>query len=100
MLEQIEFPRFTGVRCLMMPFIQGDAASLPDEYVSYAEVIDKLYIDKGAVGYITIDESRVHAGSAHRGARAKYGRALHTEVGRSLSWGTPPNVGRFSARHR
>ena len=40
--------------------------------------------------YLTIDESPVLAGRPHRGACAKYGRALHTEAGKTagkIVWG-------------
>jgi hypothetical protein len=80
--QTITFPKFSGVRCLMMPYIQGDSNSLPQEYASYKEIVDTVFLKKGDIGYLTIDESPVIAGKAHRGARAKYERALHTEVGR------------------
>ena len=80
--SQITFPEFTGIRCLMMPFIQGDSSSVPDEYKPYKEILDRVFVKKGDIGYLTIDESPVIAGNPHRGARAKYNRALHTEVGR------------------
>ncbi len=73
----------------MMPYIQGDPDSVPAEYQSYREVIETVYLDKGSVGFLTIDESPVKAGTAHRGDRAKYGRALHTEAG----W--RPHSGRY-----
>jgi len=66
----------------MMPYIQGDAASVPDEYQSYADILRSVFLKKGDIGYLTIDESVVVAGTPHRGARAKASRALHTEVGR------------------
>lgn len=96
-----DFPQFTGVRCLMMPFIQGDPDSVPDEYRRYSEFISRFYLEKGEIGFLTIDESEVQAGKPHRGARAKYGRALHTEAGKKPtgaygwggnSWGDTTNV--------
>lgn len=80
--QTINFPKFSGVRCLMMPYIQGDSNSVPEEYSSYKEIIDTVFLKRGDIGFLTIDESPVIAGKAHRGARAKYERALHTEVGR------------------
>lgn len=79
---EIEFPEYSGVRCLMMPYIQGDPTSVPDAYASYREIIGSVFVHKGAMGFLTIDESPVAAGKPHRGKRAKYGRALHTETGR------------------
>jgi hypothetical protein len=87
----IEFPKFTGTRCLMMPYIQGDATSLPYAYSSYAELLNNVFIEKGSIGFLTIDESPVEAGKPHRSARSKTERAIHTEAGRipgvSYVWG-------------
>lgn len=78
----INFPKFSGLRCLMMPYIQGEPESVPKEYAAYADIIRNAVIDKGDIGYLTIDESVAAAGKPHRGKRAKYARALHTEAGR------------------
>lgn len=88
----IEFPAFTGVRCLMMPYIQGDASSIPNKFHAYADIIESVYCDKGDIGFLTIDESMVLSGTPQRGYRARFGRALHTEAGRHpmnkyLRWG-------------
>lgn len=88
--EQITFPKFSGVRCLMMPYIQGDASSVPKEYAPYQQIINEVFFKQGDLGFLTIDESPVSAGAAHRGQRARHGRALHTEVGRipgQYCWG-------------
>lgn len=98
---QIEFPEFSGLRCLMMPYIQGDPESVPDEYAPYRGIIETVFLEKGQIGFLTIDESVATAGKPHRGARAKFGRALHTEAGKKPNpdgvtygwgWGTHPNV--------
>lgn len=81
-IKTITFPRFTGLRCLMMPYIQGDPASVPDAYRSYAEIIRSCFVNKGDIGYLTIDESVAIKGIPHRGARSRTSRALHTEAGR------------------
>ena len=78
----ITFPRFTGIRCLMMPYVQGDPKSVPREYESYFEIISLVFVRKGDIGYLTIDESLAEKGKPHRGERAKAKRALHTEAGR------------------
>ncbi len=97
----ITFPDYSGTRCLMMPYVQGEPDSVPDTYASYRDIIKTTYLDKGAIGLLTIDESPVLRGAPHRGARAKYGRALHTEAGRlpgrsdflwGGSWGGAVNV--------
>lgn len=88
----IEFPKFTGVRCLMLPYIQGDPDSVPEKYrTGYEDIIKNTFIKNGEIGFLTIDESPVVAGKAHRAKRAKFGRALHTEAGRHpdkvYAWG-------------
>lgn len=87
----ITFPEFSGVRCLMMPFIQGEPDSVPKLYHRYSEIIRDVHFVKGDIGYLTIDESVAHAGKPHRGTRAKTDRALHTEAGRRpgviYAWG-------------
>ncbi len=40
----IIFPDFTGVRCYMMPFIQGRPETLPEAYRSYSDVVEKLVL--------------------------------------------------------
>lgn len=99
--NQITFPEFTGIRCLMMPYIQGDSSSVPEQYKSYEEILDSVFVNKGDIGYLTIDESPVIAGNPHRGARAKYNRALHTEAGRDPNkiycWGSG---GRWGSNNR
>lgn len=78
----IDFPTFTGIRCLMMPYIQGYSASVPDYCLAYKAIIDSVFFEKGRIGFLTIDESPVRAGTPHRGDRSKWSRALHTEAGR------------------
>ena len=51
----------------MMPFIQGDPDSLPKEYKAYSSVVKNNFLDKGKIGYLTIDESFVSAGKSQRG---------------------------------
>jgi hypothetical protein len=99
-IAHIEFPTFQGIRCLMMPFIQGDPNSLPTEYQSYCGVIASVYVKKGDVGFLTIDESKTVVGKPHRGARAKYGRALHTEGGkRNCEYGWGSTTIRWGDKH-
>ena len=77
----VTFPEYSGVRCLMMPYIQGDPDSIPDEYAAYRDIVASIYVKKGDIGFLTVDESPVLKGAPHRGARARFGRALHTEAG-------------------
>lgn len=53
----IEFPEYRGLRCLMMPYVQGDPTSVPDEYARYRAVLASIFLEKGELGYLTIDES-------------------------------------------
>lgn len=95
-MNEVEFPAYSNTRCLMMPYVQGDAASLPGEYASYRDIVSSVFIRKGDVGFLTIDESTVAAGSPHRGQRARFARALHTEAGivRGVyGWGGAPSWG-------
>lgn len=89
---KINFPQFTGLRCLMMPYIQGEASSVPNDFEPYKKILESLFFKKGDIGFLTIDESTAFAGRPHRGDRAKYPRAIHTEagkrpVGESYQWG-------------
>jgi hypothetical protein len=80
-MNTVAFPEYAGARCLMMPYIQGEPDSVPDAYAAYREIVSLVFLRKGDVGFLTIDESLAVAGTPHRGARAKHGRALHTETG-------------------
>jgi len=94
-VNKIQFPEFTGVRCLMMPFIQGDSKSLPEAYQPYADIITKNYLEKGEIGYLTIDERFVEANQSQRGYNsAGIDRNVHIEVGRvgnQNRWGSGGN---------
>lgn len=100
-IGKISFPEFTGTRCLMMPYIQGDASSVPEQYRAYNDILNNVYVKKYDIGYLTIDESFVEKGVPQRATRAKHERALHTEAGRhpsnlfswgSGTWGGSPKV--------
>jgi hypothetical protein len=77
----VSFPAYSGIRCLMMPYVQGDPDSVPDDYGAYRDIIATAYLAAGDVGFLTIDESIAVKGTPHRGDRARFGRALHTEAG-------------------
>jgi hypothetical protein len=82
----IVFPRFTGVTCNMMPFIQGDPDSLPPKYQQYAEALERMVLDPGKIGHLTIQETFVKAGKTQRGY-SQSGRNAHVEIGRITSSG-------------
>ncbi len=97
----ITFPAFSGIRCLMLPYIQGRPESVPPEYrAGYERILATVFHKAGDIGFLTIDESLAKAGTPHRGAHAKHGRALHTEAGRlpgvyawgGCVWGGSANV--------
>lgn len=82
-MTTIQFPSFTGIKCNMMPFMQGDSKSLPEVYQPYAKIVDDNYLEKGEIGYLTIDESYVEAGRSQRGYNGfGLNRNVHVEVGR------------------
>lgn len=81
-IGNILFPQFSGIKCHMMPFIQGDASSLPPEYKSYSDIVNNNFLEKGEIGFLTIDESFVKEGSSQRGYNsAGIKRNVHIEVG-------------------
>ena len=81
-VNKIKFPEFTGLKCNMMPFIQGDASSLPKEYQPYAKIINDNFLEKGKIGLLTIDESFVKLNTSQRGFNyTGTGRNVHIEVG-------------------
>ncbi len=90
-INKITFPEFTGIKCNMMPFIQGDSSSLPKEYKTYAKIVDENFLEKGAIGFLTIHESFVEVGKSQRGYNStNIDRNVHIEVGRNgnrNSWG-------------
>ncbi len=90
-VANIEFPGFSGKRCLMMPYIQGDPESVPQRFrEGYQDILETIFIEDGERGFLTIDESPVKGGTPHRGARARHERAIHTEAGRragAYAWG-------------
>lgn len=82
-MRTLRFPVPTGIKCTMMPFIQGDSASVPEQYKPYASILDEHYLEKGEVGYLTIHESFVDAGRSQRGYNGSgLNRNVHIEVGR------------------
>jgi hypothetical protein len=97
--KMVAFPRFSGIRCLMMPYIQGDPSSIPEIYAPYKDIVATVFLKKGDIGFLTIDESLAVQGTPHRGAHAKYDRAIHTEAGKhprdgafQWAWGTANRV--------
>lgn len=91
-VNTIQFPEMTGIKCNMMPFIQGDSKSLPEIYQPYAKIIEANFLEKGEIGYLTIDEAFVTAGKSQRGFNSSgIDRNVHIEVGRSEKenyWGS------------
>lgn len=91
-VNTIQFPKFSGVKCNMMPFIQGDSNSLPEIYQPYSKIINDNYLEKGEVGFLTIHESFVDEGESQRGYNDMgIDRNVHIEVGRNGNvnrWGS------------
>lgn len=81
-INTIQFPIFSGIKCTMMPFIQGDNSSLPEIYRPYAKIIQENFIDPGELGFLTIQESFVNVGMSQRGYNSTgASRSVHVEVG-------------------
>lgn len=99
-INEIKFPKFTGLKCNMMPFIQGNVSSLPKIYEPYFPILEKTFLEKGEIGFLTIDESFVKAGKSQRGYNStSIKRNVHIEVGRvekinqwGSSWGGKSNT--------
>jgi hypothetical protein len=87
----IQFPEPIGLNCKMMPFIQGDINSVPKEYHSYEKIINENFLEKGEIGFLTIQESFVELGKSQRGFNdIGISRNVHIEVGRNKDfnqWG-------------
>ena len=99
MIQNIQFPKYTGIRCLMMPYIQGDPESVPPEFrKGYENILESLTIERGKIGFLTIDESVAMKGKAHRSSHSAHSRAIHTEAGRRpnrvYAWGSGGGWGR------
>jgi hypothetical protein len=86
---ETNLPNFSGTRIMMMPIIIGDLNSIPKELSHYQEGLNKLFSftdpkHHGQIGYITIDEKQVLAGTTHRRS------GLHVDGvydGKCGSWG-------------
>jgi len=83
-INSIQFPVFTGIKCNMMPFIQGDSSSVPEIYKPYAKIINDNFLEKGELGFLTIHEAFVESGKSQRGFNDRgINRNVHIEVGRN-----------------
>lgn len=85
-LGHTRLPKFTGTRVMMLPVVIGNLRTLPDFVRHYSDVATGLFSvcanpDWGKVGYLTIDEKPVEAGSTHRRA------GLHVDGGPGRAWG-------------
>ena len=83
-LGRVLFPIVKAVRINMMPFVMGDMETLPSNVRQYSDIIKACSLPEsevGKIGYLTIDESFVSAGSTQRRP------GIHTERHPSKSWG-------------
>ena len=65
----VTFPEPRDRNVNMMPFIFGNKTSLPESVQDYYELIENcpyMKDDVGKVGYLTVQESYVYSGQAHR----------------------------------
>ncbi len=67
-LCHVQFPDFTGLRIMMMPFRLDDLGTIPAFCAQYRGMIGFMLMHKPAcgVGYLTVDEAVVPAGEFHR----------------------------------
>lgn len=70
LLGQVEFPRYSATRVMMMPFLlEEPRGSLPTPLTGYrglvSHICSKSAVREG-VGYLTIDEALVLEGETHR----------------------------------
>lgn len=81
-LHKVTFPAFQGHNVNMMPFIMGDASSLPSELHDYLPMIESTELPKeGSTVYLTVHESFVEEGKTQRRP------GVHTDATASISWG-------------
>jgi hypothetical protein len=85
------------VNCHMMPIVQGDPDSLPEWCAPYRGFVRKHALERGEIGYLTVQESHVQEGKSQRGySRLGSRRNVHVEVGwleGLLCWGSVPTWG-------
>lgn len=82
--NKIEFPKFTGVQCNMMPFKMNDKNSIPKEYQPYWNLIEACEIpenQRNGVWFLTVTESHVKKGATQRRP------GIHTEKHPKSAWG-------------
>jgi hypothetical protein len=83
-ITDVSFPESQDILVNMMPFVMGEPDSLPLELCHYQPLIDACQIEEeelGKVGYLTVTETEVEAGTSQRRGGA------HTERHPSASWG-------------
>lgn len=93
---QVEFPAPTGLGVNMMPFVMGDAESIPRECHGYLQLIKACGLEPdqfGKVGYLSIQESRV---TADRPNHRRPG--IHTEKHPASGWGGGWGKGHVNGR--
>ena len=67
--REVKFPKPRGLHVNMMPFVIGDAASIPRDLRGYLRLLASCPISRGEwgqVGYLTIDERHVEKGASQR----------------------------------
>jgi hypothetical protein len=87
---ELTLPSFTGTRVMMMPIVIGERYSLPFILRRYRTTAMRLFsmtdpAHLGQIGYLTVDERTVNAGSTHRRA------GMHVDGGSAAAWGGGPS---------
>lgn len=88
----VAFPKFSGLRVMMMPVRLGDEATVPAPYQDMMRQLFALCPEQaGKVGYLTIDEKFVPAGEPHRLGGAHVDGIFEGKAGGI--WGGEPSPG-------
>lgn len=96
-LQPVTFPEPTDININMMPFVMGNPFSIPKEFGGYLPLIEACDLEQeqiGKVGYLSISESLVSAGTAQRRP------GIHTEKHPGIDWGGGWGRGSVSDRRR
>jgi len=96
--REVQFPKPVGLYVNMMPFVIGQAASIPRDLRQYLPLLASCPISRGEwgeIGYLTIDERPVDAGASQRRPGVHVESLLTSEAGwapmdympKTLAWG-------------
>lgn len=81
MIEEmhIQFPEFTGLRCLMMPYVQGDPDSVPEAFAPYRSILETVF--RAPCGTRSVKSTRFDGDIGHLAAEYPYSAAKVLRAG-------------------